>query len=281
MEPSHVLMRETPRRCPFAPSLRTPRARRCRRSAAITTCCVGRAARLDIWHTVYNHPLADAAAIVEWVKSTGLKPFPRPAGRGRAGTVSRGLPARIDAAYPRASRRQGAAQISRLFIVPPASANSRAYQIRQCARQRRNETADRAEGKLAGGAISRCAVLTAWAGAAVAKSARCFTTDDGYYSCSFRGLDEAGSFRISAPGLSDLHTRGGKRGLRLWLCRLWQRQRLAARAICAQPRRRRLLEQSRNLDENLRLVAARPRCREFSSCRTGRRRRFALPLQNG
>ena len=35
---------------------------------------------------------------------------------------------------------------------------------------------------------------------ASAKTARCFTTDDGYYGCAFRGLDGAGSFRISAPG---------------------------------------------------------------------------------
>lgn len=35
---------------------------------------------------------------------------------------------------------------------------------------------------------------------AQAKPARCFTTDDGYFACDFRGLDRAGSFRIQAPG---------------------------------------------------------------------------------
>ena len=35
---------------------------------------------------------------------------------------------------------------------------------------------------------------------AAAKPAQCFTTDDGYYACDFRGLDRAGSFRIRAPG---------------------------------------------------------------------------------
>ena len=34
---------------------------------------------------------------------------------------------------------------------------------------------------------------------ALAKPAQCFTTDDGYYSCNFRGLDSAGSFTVSAP----------------------------------------------------------------------------------
>ena len=35
---------------------------------------------------------------------------------------------------------------------------------------------------------------------AEAKPARCFTTDDGYYPCDFRGTDRDGSFEISAPG---------------------------------------------------------------------------------
>ena len=40
------------------------------------------------------------------------------------------------------------------------------------------------------------------AGPAAAKKARCFTSDDGYYQCDFRGTDNAGSFRITAPGYS-------------------------------------------------------------------------------
>ena len=35
---------------------------------------------------------------------------------------------------------------------------------------------------------------------ASAKSAHCYTTDDDYYDCNFKGLDGSGSFEISAPG---------------------------------------------------------------------------------
>ncbi len=35
---------------------------------------------------------------------------------------------------------------------------------------------------------------------AAAKPAQCFSTDDGYYSCDFKGLDSAGSFRTRATG---------------------------------------------------------------------------------
>ncbi|TFF25269.1 hypothetical protein E3C22_07810 [Jiella endophytica] len=52
----------------------------------------------------------------------------------------------------------------------------------------------------AGIAAVALSTLFVWAGSASAKSARCFTTDDGSYPCDFRGTDGSGSFEISAPG---------------------------------------------------------------------------------
>lgn len=44
------------------------------------------------------------------------------------------------------------------------------------------------------------ALALAVAGPALAKDAWCYTTDDGEYDCTFEALDDAGSFKISAPG---------------------------------------------------------------------------------
>lgn len=42
--------------------------------------------------------------------------------------------------------------------------------------------------------------LALLSGAAEAKSARCFTTDDGEYDCDFVSTDADGSFEVSASG---------------------------------------------------------------------------------
>ncbi len=76
-EPAHVLMREVAQMEPWRAML--AEAARARDSLptpggyydALRPLCT----RLEIWHTIYNHVLDDAAAIVEWVKGTGLRPF--------------------------------------------------------------------------------------------------------------------------------------------------------------------------------------------------------------
>lgn len=45
-----------------------------------------------------------------------------------------------------------------------------------------------------------CLAFATTIASAHAGQARCFTTDDGQFDCSFRTTDDAGSFQISAPG---------------------------------------------------------------------------------
>ena len=80
VEPSHVLMGEAAQNARYADKLRKATAARAMLPtpghyyAALKPLC----SRLDIWHTVYNHPLKGVAGIVEWLTSTGLRPYLEP-----------------------------------------------------------------------------------------------------------------------------------------------------------------------------------------------------------
>jgi trans-aconitate 2-methyltransferase len=74
-------------------------------------------ARLDLWRTTYHHPLSDAAAIVEFVRSTGLRPFLEPLSAAERDEFLSRYGARIAAAYPPLADGSVLLPFPRLFIV--------------------------------------------------------------------------------------------------------------------------------------------------------------------
>jgi trans-aconitate 2-methyltransferase len=76
-EPSHLLMREVAHLEPWRKQLADKARLRetLPKPAVYYDALKPLCSRLEIWHTIYNHVLEDAAAIVEWVKGTGLRPF--------------------------------------------------------------------------------------------------------------------------------------------------------------------------------------------------------------
>ncbi|MGX5721829.1 trans-aconitate 2-methyltransferase [Shinella zoogloeoides] len=76
-EPSHLLMEESALAGPWHSAFAegTPRRKSLPGPATYFDALGPKAARVDVWHTAYNHPMPDAAAIVEWVKGTGLRPY--------------------------------------------------------------------------------------------------------------------------------------------------------------------------------------------------------------
>jgi trans-aconitate 2-methyltransferase len=118
-EPSHLMMEETAHDGPWREAFITSPARR----ADMPTTSdyygrlIGRSARLDVWHTIYNHPMAGAEAIVEWVKSTGLMPYLERVGPGHREQFLAEYTARIAKAYPALAGGTVLFRFPRVFIV--------------------------------------------------------------------------------------------------------------------------------------------------------------------
>lgn len=119
-EASHRVLREVAATGPWVETLAATRAARdtLPPPAAYYDLLAPACQRLDIWHAVYNHVLEDAAAIVEWVKGTRLRPYlaALPDDDARAAFVS-AYTARLAEAYPPRVDGKVLLRFPRLFIV--------------------------------------------------------------------------------------------------------------------------------------------------------------------
>ena len=118
-EPTHRLMREVASEAPWqepigdADRLRTELLK----LDGYYDLLARDAAHVDVWHTIYQHPMASAAAIVEWVSSTGLKPFVDALDAELKASYLAAYERRIAQAYPPRADGKLLLAFPRLFIV--------------------------------------------------------------------------------------------------------------------------------------------------------------------
>ena len=118
-EPLHILMREVAHLEPWrkqlskAAELRDALPKPGSYYDALKPLC----ARLEIWHTIYNHVLEDAAAIVEWVKGSGLRPFVDPLEPPERKAFLADYTARVAGTYLPQSDGKVLLRFPRIFIV--------------------------------------------------------------------------------------------------------------------------------------------------------------------
>lgn len=118
-EPSHLLMEETAFDGPWSGSFKgkTTRRESLPSPAAYVETLSPLCDNIDIWHTVYYHRLANAEAIVEWVKGTGLRPWlDRLDEADRPGYISE-YTKKIENAYPALNDGSVLLKFPRLFVV--------------------------------------------------------------------------------------------------------------------------------------------------------------------
>ena len=116
-EPSHRLMRDT-----AAALLGTPADDADKHRARILSAqqyydLLTPQADVDVWRTTYHHRMDDAAAIVQWLRATGLKPYVDPLTPELQAQFLAEYQRRIDLAYPARADGKRLLAFPRLFIV--------------------------------------------------------------------------------------------------------------------------------------------------------------------
>lgn len=116
-EPSHRLMGEVALSGPWSARLAAAARRPLPPARAYYDGLRPFAARIDIWRTTYHHVLPGAAAIVEFVRSTGLRPFIDPLAETERADFMTAYTAKIAAAYPPLADGRVLLAFPRLFLV--------------------------------------------------------------------------------------------------------------------------------------------------------------------
>jgi trans-aconitate 2-methyltransferase len=118
-EPSHILMREVAEAGPWAEKLAiASRARGAIGSFENYYSWLQQAGcSVDLWQTTYVHPLADAGAIIEWLKGTGLRPYLDPLSPEERSGFLRHYRSEIEKAYPAQQDGRVLLRFPRLFFV--------------------------------------------------------------------------------------------------------------------------------------------------------------------
>lgn len=113
-EPTHLLMHTAAR---SFPALATAGREPLPPAAAYYDALAPHAARIDVWHVIYQHVMDDADAIVTWVKATGLRTFLDPLSPADQTKFLAEYTDMIDAAYAQRANGKRLLRFPRLFLV--------------------------------------------------------------------------------------------------------------------------------------------------------------------
>ena len=118
-EPSHQTMRETAADEPWAERLKLAAAARSTlpRPEVYYETLKPLCSRIDIWHTIYNHPLNGVDGIVQLFSSTGLRPFVDPLSAIEKEAFVDAYKQRLRKHYPIMADGKVLLRFPRLFIV--------------------------------------------------------------------------------------------------------------------------------------------------------------------
>jgi len=116
-EPTHALMRAVAQAGPWAERLKDAARAPLAPAGVYYDALAPLTTRFDIWRTAYDHPLANAAAIVEFVRSTGLRPYLDPLSEPERQDFLARYTAEIAKAYPPRADGKVLLAFPRLFIV--------------------------------------------------------------------------------------------------------------------------------------------------------------------